>query len=145
MKRKCYEGVSKSFRTESATKYTLTLGITHWEATQKVMAAKLTRLTHKIAIQLHLVAKSCTICGFRSKRPVRKLLVTPSYRCRLTSGALNTVTFSPTVNDTRKTLLTEVTFWSPFYLFWMGSVKRKCQVSDICRYRNWCSLVLIFY
>jgi hypothetical protein len=26
------------------------------------MAAKLTRLTHKIAIQLHLVAESCTIC-----------------------------------------------------------------------------------
>jgi hypothetical protein len=25
------------------------------------MAAKLTRLTHKIAIQLHLVAESCTI------------------------------------------------------------------------------------
>jgi hypothetical protein len=28
------------------------------------MAAKLTRLTHKIAIQLHLVAKSCTILQF---------------------------------------------------------------------------------
>jgi hypothetical protein len=28
------------------------------------MAAKLTRLTHKIAIQLHLVAESCTICRF---------------------------------------------------------------------------------
>jgi hypothetical protein len=27
------------------------------------MAAKLTRLTHKIAIQLHLVAESCTICS----------------------------------------------------------------------------------
>jgi len=27
------------------------------------MAAKLTRLTHKIMIQLHLVAKSCTICS----------------------------------------------------------------------------------
>jgi hypothetical protein len=40
------------------------------------MAAKLTRLTHKIAIQLHLVAESCS---FRSRRPVRKLLDTPSY------------------------------------------------------------------
>jgi len=51
-----YEGLSKSFRTESSTKYTLTFGITRWEATQRVMAAaKLTRLTHKIAIQLHLV------------------------------------------------------------------------------------------
>jgi hypothetical protein len=28
------------------------------------MAAKLTRLTHKIAIQLHLVVDSCTICSF---------------------------------------------------------------------------------
>jgi hypothetical protein len=34
---------------------------TSWEETQRVMAAKLTRLTHKIAIQLHLVAESSTI------------------------------------------------------------------------------------
>jgi hypothetical protein len=27
------------------------------------MVAKLTRLAHKIAIQLHLVVQSCTICG----------------------------------------------------------------------------------
>jgi hypothetical protein len=38
------------------------------------MAAKLTRVTHKIAIQLHLVADNCTICSSRSSRPVRKLL-----------------------------------------------------------------------
>jgi hypothetical protein len=44
-----------------------------------VMAAKLTRLTYKIAIQLHLVAESCTICISRSRLPVRKLLDTPSY------------------------------------------------------------------
>jgi hypothetical protein len=50
-----------------------------WEAIQRVMAAKLTRLTHKIAIQLHLAAESCTICSSRSRRPVRKLLNTPSY------------------------------------------------------------------
>jgi hypothetical protein len=74
-----YEGVSKSFRTESITKYTLTTTNTRWEATQRVMAAKLTRPTHKIAIQLHLVAKSCTICSSRSRRPVRKLLDTPLY------------------------------------------------------------------
>jgi hypothetical protein len=43
------------------------------------MAAKLTRLTHKIAIQLHLVVESCTICSSRSRPPVRKLLDTPSY------------------------------------------------------------------
>jgi hypothetical protein len=44
-----YEGVSKSFRTESITKSTTTIN-TRWEATQRVMAAKLTRLTHKITI-----------------------------------------------------------------------------------------------
>jgi hypothetical protein len=52
-----YGGVSKSFWTDSITKCTLTFGITSWEATQGVMAAKLTRLTHKIAIRLHLVAE----------------------------------------------------------------------------------------
>jgi hypothetical protein len=74
-----YEVVSKSFRTESITKYTLTFGITRWEATQRVMTAKLTRLTHKIAIQLHLVAESCTVCSSRSRRSVRELLDIPSY------------------------------------------------------------------
>jgi len=43
------------------------------------MVAKLTRLIHKIAIQLYLVAESCTICSSSSRRPVRKLLDTPSY------------------------------------------------------------------
>jgi hypothetical protein len=43
------------------------------------MAAKLTRLTHRIAIQLRLLAESCIICSFRSRRLVRKLLDTPSY------------------------------------------------------------------
>jgi len=42
------------------------------------MVAKLTRLPHKIAIQLYLVAVSCTICSSRSRRPVRKLLDTLS-------------------------------------------------------------------
>jgi hypothetical protein len=40
----------------------------------RVMAAKLTRLTHRIAIQLHLVAESYIICSSRSRWPVRKLL-----------------------------------------------------------------------
>jgi len=43
------------------------------------MATKLTRLTHKIVIQLHLVAESCIIYGYHAKRPVRKLLDTHSY------------------------------------------------------------------
>jgi hypothetical protein len=46
------------------------------------MAAKLTRLTHKIAIQLHLVAESCTIFSSHSRRSVWKLLDTPSYVSR---------------------------------------------------------------
>jgi hypothetical protein len=43
------------------------------------MATKLTRLTHKIAIQLHLVAEICIIFSSGSSRPVRKLLDTHSY------------------------------------------------------------------
>jgi len=43
------------------------------------MVAKLTRLTHKVAIQLHLVEESWNTCSSRSGRSVRKLLVTPSY------------------------------------------------------------------
>jgi len=46
----------------------------------KDLVAELTRLTHKIAIQQHLMVESCTICSSRSRRPVRKLLITPSYR-----------------------------------------------------------------
>jgi hypothetical protein len=61
------------------TKYTLTFSITRCCPLQRVMTSKLTRLTHKIAIQPYLVAKSCTICSSRSRLPVRKLLDTPSY------------------------------------------------------------------
>jgi hypothetical protein len=43
------------------------------------MAAKLTRLTHKIAIQLYLLAETWTVCSSHSRRPVRKFLDTPSY------------------------------------------------------------------
>jgi len=43
------------------------------------MAAKPTRLTHKTAIQLHPMAKSCTICSSCSRQPVWKLLDTPLY------------------------------------------------------------------
>jgi hypothetical protein len=51
---------------------------THREVTLRIMAAKLTRLTHKIAIQLHLVAESYTIYSSRSRRPVQKIWVAPS-------------------------------------------------------------------
>jgi hypothetical protein len=74
-----YGGVCESFRTELITKYRLTTIHTHWEATYVVMAEKLTKLTHKMATQLYLVADSCVICSSRSRWPVRKLLDTPSY------------------------------------------------------------------
>jgi len=45
------------------------------------MEAKFTRLTHKIAIQLVLVAESCNICSSRSRRQVQKFLVTSSQAC----------------------------------------------------------------
>jgi len=41
------------------------------------MAAKLTRLTHKIALQLHLVAEICSICSSSFRRPVRKFWIFP--------------------------------------------------------------------
>jgi hypothetical protein len=49
------------------------------QSNTRVMVAKITRLTHKIAIQLHLVAESCTICSSHSRQPVQKLLDTPLY------------------------------------------------------------------
>jgi len=72
-------GCIQKFSDWVVTKYTLTIGITRWEATQRVIAAKLTRLTHKIGMQLHLVKEICTVCSSRSRWPVRKLLDTPSY------------------------------------------------------------------
>jgi len=48
------------------------------------MAAKLTRLTHKIALQLHPAVESCTMCSSCGRPSVRKLLDTPSYS--LTGG-----------------------------------------------------------
>jgi hypothetical protein len=61
------------------------------------MAAKVTRLAHKIAIQLHLVAESCTICSSRSRRPVQKLLDTPSYpRLRQNSSVTISITIIST-------------------------------------------------
>jgi hypothetical protein len=71
------DGVSKSFRTESITKYTLTTINTRWEATQRVMVAKLTRLTHKMAIYLHLVTESCIIYSSRLRRPSGSFWIHP--------------------------------------------------------------------
>jgi hypothetical protein len=54
------------------------------------MAANLTIFTHKIAIQLHLLAEICTICCSSSKRPVRKPLDTHSYTIHFWLAALTT-------------------------------------------------------
>jgi len=48
---------------------------------------KLTKLTHKIGIQLQLVAESCTICSSCSRQPVQKLLDTHLYAAKLTDRA----------------------------------------------------------
>jgi len=37
-------------------------------------------MTNKTTIQLHLTAESCTIYSSSSRRPVRKILDTPSYK-----------------------------------------------------------------
>jgi len=44
----------------------------------KGYSGELTRLNHKVAKQLHLLAESCTTCSTRSRRPVRKFLNTLS-------------------------------------------------------------------
>jgi hypothetical protein len=73
---------------------------TRWESTQRVTATKGTILTHNIAIQLHLVAKSCTICSSRSRRPVRKLLDTHScFEQRNTKYELQWPWSRPTLNE----------------------------------------------
>jgi len=88
-RRNMYEGLSRSFWTDSVTKYTLTAIDTRWEATQRVMAEKLTRLTHKIA-------ETCTICSSNSRQPVWKLLDMPSYMIQLSSCSLPQTVHSPT-------------------------------------------------
>jgi hypothetical protein len=72
-----YKGVSKSFWIESIMKSSTTTNT--WEATQRVKVAKLTRLTHKIAIQLHIAAESSTICSYCSSWPVRESFDILSY------------------------------------------------------------------
>jgi hypothetical protein len=49
-----------------------------------VTAAKLTRLTHKTEIQIHLVAEGCTICSSRSRPPDRRSLDTYLFTYLLT-------------------------------------------------------------
>jgi len=46
---------------------------------QRVIVVKFITLTHKIAIQLQLVAEICNICSSCSGQSVWKLLDTPSF------------------------------------------------------------------
>jgi hypothetical protein len=59
-----YEGGSKSFRTESILKPTITTTDTRWEAKQRIMTAKHIRLTHKIVIKLYPVAEKVLSWGW---------------------------------------------------------------------------------
>jgi len=61
------------------------------------MAAKFIRLTHKIAIQLHLVAQSCTICSYRSSDQSGNFWIHHRMYCTLQS----TETFFACVEDTQ--------------------------------------------
>jgi hypothetical protein len=76
------------------------------------MAAKFTRLTHKIAIQLHLVAESCTICNSRSRQSVRKFLDTPWYH-----GSYFSVCFGYPKQPESGCLLSQYTFLSEATVF----------------------------
>jgi hypothetical protein len=59
------------------------------------MAAKLTRLSHKIGIRLHIVAESCTICSSRSRLPVWKFWI----HSRMLIRVRQTVNVSSTARD----------------------------------------------
>jgi hypothetical protein len=78
-----YLYVGGSFRTESITKHASN---TH---SLRSNTTGYGDKTHQIAIQLHLVAESCTVCSSRSRWPVRKLLDAPSYiKHFITTGIL---------------------------------------------------------
>jgi len=71
---------------------------------RRAMAAKLTGLTHKIEIPLHLVAESCTICSSRSRWPVLKLLVSPS--CIFTDKDCDSYVTGPSTRQGGRTMTT---------------------------------------
>jgi len=59
---------------------------------KKVIAEKLTRPTHKRAMQLNIVAENSTICSSRSRRPFRKVLGISSCVCTHTHTHTHTHT-----------------------------------------------------
>jgi hypothetical protein len=113
------------------------------------MAAKLTRLTHKIATQLHIVAESCTICSSRSRRPVRKLLDTPSIFVLPSLGhssSVTGITYQNVPNFSQtwlKNLLLDCHFITSFgvlnrnkFPVWWPGNKNSPTVTHACRKRR---------
>jgi hypothetical protein len=92
----------------------------------KVLAAKLIRLTHKIAIQLHLVAESCTICVSRSRWPVRKLLDTPSRVCACVRACMY---FDATFETFMAVLFQVQSNWNMYILFIVEFIPCNLRVS----------------
>jgi hypothetical protein len=107
-----------------------------------------TRLTHKIAIQLHLVAESCTICSSLSRRPVRKLMNTPVYTWTVTPGI--SFTFISVLN--RKLWLQRYVL-CPLYCLWTyesvsissrtGRLERELQMVELSA--TGCSCIAILW
>jgi hypothetical protein len=99
------------------------------------MAAKLTRLTHKMEIQLNLVTESSTIFSSRSRRSVWKLLDTPSYDNVLTVRLLQVLVLNFDICGN-----TQDACWT---------VQSKCNVpglchKDGCQFFRMCSYVRLF-
>jgi hypothetical protein len=59
------------------------------------MAIELIRLTHKMTIQLRLVAENCIICSSPSRPPVRKFLDTTAYKYQSTQAYFQNYAFFP--------------------------------------------------
>jgi hypothetical protein len=124
-------GCIQKFPDGVITKYTLTTINTSWEATQRFMVAKVTRLTHKIAIQLQLVAESCTICNSHSKRPVREFLDTPSYylpihaKVRVVTSFMfsnQNILFTTHAPSSHHSYLSTLTIYGEAYKLWSSTL-----------------------
>jgi hypothetical protein len=103
-----------------------------------------TRLTYKIAVQLHVVAESGTICSSRSRRPVRKVLVTPSYLCSCHCLPWHRAAISLACNPHN----TESSTWRRLDHRW-GRTESYCTRSPHCRSSpgtnsNLCCMTLTF-
>jgi hypothetical protein len=91
------------------------------------MAAKLARLTHKIPIQLHLVAEICTICSSRS-RPVSP--ETFGYTLVVCMGRLKTYTAIQLENLKRREHLDNIKMYLKYYVReWIGFIRLGAQTS----------------